>query len=96
MKAVNGFIDLQYVLGGVVMAQRNRATGWQHAKLSGHKNEDLVKKMLDTNENFKYNFLKRVGKHSNKIKKTTIGGLHETNVPSVNGNKTKRCCQIFY
>ena len=25
------------------MEHRDRATGWQHAKLSGHKNEDLVK-----------------------------------------------------
>ena len=25
------------------MEHRDRASGWQHAKLSGHKNEDLVK-----------------------------------------------------
>ena len=34
------------------MEHRDRATGWQHAKLSGHKNEDLVKMRLDADEEF--------------------------------------------
>ena len=34
------------------MEHRDRATGWQHAKLSGHENEDLVKIRLDTDEEF--------------------------------------------
>lgn len=71
------------------MEHRDRATGWQHAKLSGHKNEDLVKNLLDTNQQFQNNFLKRVDRASDTIIKTSIGGLHETNVPSVNGRKTK-------
>ncbi|MBR5485407.1 MAG: hypothetical protein IKV41_02730 [Oscillospiraceae bacterium] len=71
------------------MGQRDRATGWQYAKLSGHKNEDLVKNRLDTDKDFQDSFLKRVNRASAKIIKTTIGGLHETNVPSVNGRKTK-------
>ena len=68
---------------------RNRATGWKHAKLSGHKNEDMVKELLDTDEDFKQHFLDRVNYPTESIDKTSIGGLHETNVPSVNGNKTK-------
>ena len=68
---------------------RDRATGWKHAKLSGHKNEDMVKELLDTDNDFQQHFLDRVGCFKESINKTSIGGLHETNVPSVNGNKTK-------
>ncbi len=71
------------------MEHRDRATGWQHAKLSGHKNEDLVKQSLDTNKDFQQHFLKRIDRPYTTIIETSIGGLHETNVPSVNGRKTK-------
>lgn len=71
------------------MVQRNRAAGWQHAKLSGHKNEDLVKLHLDESKDFQENFLSRVDRAGTQITHTSIGGLHETNVPSVNGRKTK-------
>ena len=71
------------------MERRDRASGWKHAKLSGHKNEDLVKSLLDTNREFQNGFLHRVGRMNAKIVETSIGGLHETNVPSVNGRKTK-------
>lgn len=71
------------------MEHRDRASGWQHAKLSGHKNEDLVKMRLDTDEDFAAALLKRTGKAYSHITHTSIGGLHETNVPSVNGRKTK-------
>lgn len=72
-----------------VTEHRDRATGWQHAKLSGHKNEDLVKNLLDKNKDFQYSFLCRVNRANARITKTSIGGLHETNVPSVSGRKTK-------
>lgn len=71
------------------MEHRDRATGWQHAKLSGHKNENLVKNLLDTDQQFQNSFLKRVDRAAATIIRTSIGGLHETNVPSVNGRKTK-------
>ena len=71
------------------MEHRDRATGWQHAKLSGHKNEDLVKEFLDSDRNFQQHFLNRIDRPNSTIKETSIGGLHETNVPSVNGRKTK-------
>lgn len=71
------------------MEYRDRAAGWKHAKLSGHKNEDLVKDLLDTDLPFQNSFLEKVDRASAKIIKTSIGGLHETNVPSVNGRKTK-------
>ena len=71
------------------MANRDRATGWQHAKITGHKNEDLVKKLLDSNEEFRKDFLSRIKNNNNSIINTSIGGLRETNVASVNGKKTK-------
>ncbi len=71
------------------MQQRDRATGWQHAKLSGHENEDLVKHCLDTDAHVQSRFLSKINAASSKITKTSIGGLHEKNVPSVNGRKTK-------
>lgn len=71
------------------MEHRDRATGWQHAKLSGHKNENLVKIRLDTDEEFANSLLKRIGRPSANIVRTTVGGLHETNMPGVNGRKTK-------
>lgn len=71
------------------MEHRDRATGWQYAKLSGHKNEDLVKIRLDNDEVFATSLLKRIERPHSHIVRTKIGGLHERNVPSVNGRKTK-------
>lgn len=68
---------------------RNRASGWKHAKLSGHMNEDQVKLLLDTDEEYRSKFLERVGYPNDTILRCTIGGLHETNVPGVLGRKTK-------
>lgn len=69
---------------------RNRAKGWQHAKLSGHKNEDLVKILLDEDAEYAQDLLCRIGLKNERIAGTSIGGLHETNVPSVTGRrKTK-------
>ena len=65
------------------MAQRNRATGWQHAKLSGHTNEAHVKELLDNNVEYGQEFMTRLGLPSESIKSTSIGGLHEINVPGV-------------
>ena len=80
------------------MEHRDRATGWQHAKLSGHKNEDLVKILLDTNPEYANDFLRRSGLKGEIIKENSIGGLHETNVPSVSGRrktKSKTDLKIF-
>ncbi|MBQ7573769.1 MAG: hypothetical protein IJT23_05870 [Clostridia bacterium] len=71
------------------MEHRNRATGWQHAKISGHRNEDLVKELLDSSRDFRQYFLDRVNRSGQTIIQTSVGGLHETSVTSVNGRKTK-------
>ena len=68
---------------------RDRAAGWKHAKLSGHSNEECVKNLLDTDPAYGEKLLRRMGYPSEKIKSTSIGGLHETNVPSVLGRTTK-------
>lgn len=71
------------------MKKRDRATGWKHAKITGHSNEELIKNLLCTNENFLNDLLKRINYNNNTIKEITIGGLHEINVPGVLDKKTK-------
>lgn len=68
---------------------RNRSSGWKHAKLTGHMNEDQVKLLLDMDEGYRSEFLERVGYPDDTILRCTIGGLHETNVLGVLGRKTK-------
>lgn len=65
---------------------RNRASGWQHAKLSGHENEtDIEQRFKD--ENFRSAFSKRLG--IGEIDSASVGGINETDVISVFGDKTK-------
>ncbi len=71
------------------MENRNRASGWQHAKLSGHKNEDLVKELLDTDLEYRIGFLEKIGYPGETIIEADIGGLCEKKVPGVNGKGTK-------
>ena len=66
--------------------QRNRAEGWQHAKLSGHDNEAKIKNLFD-NEECKNKFSERLGITSSD--RTSIGGLHEGDVDCIIGGKTK-------
>ena len=49
------------------MGYRDRSAGWQHAKLSGHKNEELVKNELDNNPEFAKSFLYRTGLINDQI-----------------------------
>lgn len=44
------------------MQHRNRATGWKHAKLSGLKNEDMVKELLDSDKDCQQLFLNRINR----------------------------------
>ena len=72
------------------MEQRDRASGWKYAKLSGHRNEDLVKDKLDCDPDYAAAFLRRLGYTDEYITVTSVGGLHETDVPSACGcRKTK-------
>lgn len=71
------------------MYGRNRSEGWKHAKLSGHENEELVKELLDNDEKYTREFLQRINLDDKILVETSIGGLHEHNVNSVCGRKTK-------
>ncbi len=66
--------------------ERDRATGWKHAKLSGHKNEKSVVDLF-TNPNFCKSFSERLG--IGNIINASVGGLHETDVECVIGGLTK-------
>ena len=83
-----------------LMEHRNRSSGWIHAKRSGHQNEKLVKDLLDYDEVYTKNFLRRIGCRNKQIVSTSIGGLCETNVESVIPNtrktKSKTDLKIFY
>ena len=68
---------------------RNRATGWKHAKLSGHENEKQVGELLNESKDFQKEFLSMIDLDNETIINAEIGGLHEKNVPSVLGKTTK-------
>lgn len=65
---------------------RDRAAGWQHAKLSGHQNEFDVE-LLFAEDSFKRNFSERLG--IGEIESASVGGICETDVTSIFGDKTK-------
>lgn len=82
------------------MEHRNRASGWKHAKRSGHKNEDLVKNLLDIDKQYASDFLGRIGCYGLTLTHTSVGGIHETNVesviPSARKTKSKTDLKLFY
>lgn len=82
------------------MEHRDRASGWKHAKLSGHSNESLVKGLLETDEQYASDFLKRIGCYHKKLTGVSVGGLHEKNVESVipgaRKTKSKTDLKLFY
>ena len=71
------------------LESRDRSSGWKHAKLSGHSNESRVKELLDTDAEYRSDFMKRIGLPNEIIQSTSIGGLHEKKVLGVLGKKTK-------
>ena len=82
------------------MSDRNRAEGWQYAKLSGHKNEDKVKNLIDTDRQYANQLLGQLGNARKTIEHTSVGGIHETKVESIIPNspktKSKTDLKIFY
>ncbi len=70
------------------MPERNRAEGWQHAKLSGHKNEDLVTELVMHDPDIQQALLHCANK-SGRVVGVAEGGLCETAIPSVLGDSTK-------
>ena len=66
--------------------ERDRAGGWQHAKLSGHENESIVEQMFSDKE-FCLEFSQRLGICN--IIGVKVGGLYETNVECILDKRTK-------
>lgn len=74
----------------MMIGSRDRASGWKHAKLSGHKNEELVCNLLKTDATTQAR-LKKVAQVPAEVQLVSCdyGGLCETDVASVLGGKTK-------
>ena len=71
------------------MSERNRAEGWQHAKLSGHENEALVEGSTENDSALQERILACGKKTGAKIKSIEFGGLNETDVPCILEGMTK-------
>jgi len=69
--------------------QRNRSEGWQHAKLTGHKNEKLIAELTETDKSVQKRLLDAAHITGCTIEKVSYGGLCESDVPSVLSGKTK-------
>lgn len=74
---------------GNMKEQRNRASGWQHAKISGHENEKLLFELVNSNKHIKENILRIAHRDGAGIANMDFGGLRETNITSVLGGTTK-------
>lgn len=71
------------------MTQRNRSQGWQHAKRSGHRNEDALHDLLLQDRDYQSDFLRRLGAEGSRIAQAEVGGIRETDVPSLLPGRTK-------
>lgn len=72
------------------MEKRDRASGWKHAKLTGHENESTIEYLMETSPEYQKMFLSKVGKEGTAITHIDVGGLCEKDVECVfPGEKTK-------
>ncbi|MBR4632021.1 MAG: hypothetical protein IKO48_01695 [Elusimicrobia bacterium] len=72
------------------MSDRNRAEGWQHAKLSGHNNEKLIAELTKNSIEIQQRILDCAHMTNEKIIDIKYGGLCEINVDCIiDGGKTK-------
>lgn len=71
------------------MSGRNRAEGWQHAKLSGHENEALLEAIVERNSELQSRLLMCGKQPTAEIERVDFGGLKEHDVDCILGGKTK-------
>ena len=71
------------------MKHRDRAQGWKHAKLSGHRNECLVAKLTKESIDVQNRLLQCAHITDATVDQVGFGGLYETDVDCVLGGKTK-------
>ena len=68
---------------------RNRAEGWQHAKLTGHQNEKLIAELTKNDALVQQRLLSCAHLSGVSIESVEYGGLCETDVECILGGKTK-------
>ncbi len=70
---------------------RDRAEGWQHAKISGHVNENNVMELIKNDLSVQRRIIEKAGYSVSAVHivNIEIGGLHELHVSSVLGDFTK-------
>lgn len=68
---------------------RNRAEGWQHAKLTGHQNEQLIADLTAKDNLIQQRLLSCANLSGVSIEKVEYGGLCETDVECILGGMTK-------
>lgn len=71
------------------MIVRNRAEGWQHAKLTGHDNEKLVAELVKEDKIIQTRLLECAHLTDVSIVDVQYGGICEKNVDCILGGKTK-------
>ena len=69
--------------------KRNRAEGWTFAKLSGHKNENRLAKLINDDSTYKKHLQNRLGLKE-EILSCKEGGIFEKNTKDIFGKSTKR------
>lgn len=74
---------------------RDRSDGWQHAKLSGHENEQLVCELLNTDPSTQIRLKNAAKIMDADFINCDCGGIHETEITSALGGKTKSKTDIF-
>lgn len=70
---------------------RDRAQGWQHAKLTGHENETSIEKFVNDNIKDFNIILKKENLKGNAI----VGGIYEKSLDSILEDKTKSKTDLF-
>lgn len=69
--------------------QRNRAQGWQHAKLTGHQNERLIAELTENDKLVQERLLSCAHLSGVAIESVEYGGLCESDVECILGGRTK-------
>lgn len=73
---------------------RDRAGGWQHAKITGHINEEVLSEQLMHDELLQKRFLSQINKNQNTIIANKFGGTHESTIEGIVGGRTKSKADI--
>lgn len=78
-----------------MIEHRDRAEGWKHAKLTGHKNEEIVCELINKDKDIQKRILIAAHKDYETFVHAACGGLNETNVLSIFGDTTKSKTDIY-